>query len=52
MMNKNCNCSENKHCMMMPDCCQEHKMSKEHLKAKKEILEKTLKWINEELGKK
>ena len=51
MMDKNCNCG----CgggHEMPDCCQEHKMSKEHLKAKKEMLEEKLKWVNEQLGKK
>ena len=40
------------HGMMMMDCCQEHKMSEEHLKAKKEMLEGKLKWVEEELAKK
>ncbi len=39
------------HAMMM-DCCMEHKMSKEHLEAKKKMLEEKLKWVEEELGKK
>jgi len=51
-MNSKCNCSEQKHGMMIMDCCEEHKMSKEHLKAKKEMLEKKLKWVNEKLGEK
>ena len=38
--------------MMMFDCCQEHKMSKEHLEAKKKMLEEKLKWVNEKLEKK
>ncbi len=37
---------------MMMDCCMEHKMSKEHLEAKKKMLEEKLKWVEEELGKK
>jgi len=36
----------------MPECCQEHKMSKEHLEAKKKILEEKLKWVEEKLGEK
>lgn len=40
------------HGMMMMECCQEHKMSKEHLTMKKKMLEEKLKWVNEELGKK
>ena len=59
MMDKKCceNCdkcacgSKGGHGMML-DCCKEHGMSKEHLEAKKEMLEKKLKWVNEELGKK
>lgn len=60
MMDKKCcdNCgdkcsySQGGHDMMMLDCCQEHKMSKEHLEMKKQMLEEKLKWVNEELGKK
>ena len=37
--------------MMMLECCEEHKMSKEHLSHKKEMLEKKLAWVNEELKK-
>jgi hypothetical protein len=37
---------------MMMDCCKEHMMSKDHLEMKKKMLEKKLKWVNEELGKK
>lgn len=37
---------------MMMGCCHEHAMSKEHLGMKKEMLEKKLKWVNEELAKK
>ena len=44
--NKSCNCGK---CGM--DCCQEHKMSKEHLEMKKKMLEEKLKWVNEELAK-
>lgn len=33
------------------DCCNEHKMSKEHLEMKKKMLEEKLEWVNEELGK-
>lgn len=33
------------------DCCNEHKMSKEHLEMKKEMLGEKLKWVNEELAK-
>ena len=51
MMDKKCDCSQGGHCMM-PDCCQEHKMSKEHLKMKKEMLEGKLKWVNEKLEEK
>lgn len=36
MMDKKCTCSDGGHGDMMPDCCREHKMSKEHLEAKKE----------------
>ena len=36
---------------MMPDCCQEHKMSKEHLEMKRKLLEEKLKLVNEELAK-
>jgi hypothetical protein len=48
--NDTCCCSHGGHGMM--DCCQEHKMSKEHLEMKKKMLEEKLKWVNEELGKK
>jgi len=51
-MNSNCGCSKDKKGMMMMECCEEHKMSKEHLKAKKEMLEKKLKWVTEKLGEK
>lgn len=37
---------------MIMECCQEHKMSKEHLVMKKKMLEEKLKRVNEELGKK
>lgn len=46
-----CSCSQGGRGMWM-DCCMEHKMSKEHLEAKKEMLEEKLKWVEEELGKK
>lgn len=36
---------------MMMDCCVMHKMSKEHLKMKKEMLEKKLKMVKVELEK-
>jgi hypothetical protein len=49
MMDKKCNCGGHD---MMPECCQEHKMSKEHLKMKKEMLEEKLKWVNEKLEEK
>ena len=59
MMDKKCcedhdksRCCHGGHGMMMMDCCQEHKMSKEHLEMKKKMLEEKLKWVNEELGKK
>jgi hypothetical protein len=59
MMDKKCcenhdknGCCHSGHGMMMMDCCQEHKMSKEHLEMKKKMLEEKLKWVNEELGKK
>ena len=47
-----CGCSSGGHGMMMMDCCQEHKMSKEHLEMKKEMLESKLKSVEEELKKK
>ena len=47
-----CSCSQGGHGMCMPDCCHEHKTSKEHLEMKKKMLEEKLKWVNEELGKK
>ena len=48
---KNCGCSNGcGHGMMMLDCCKEHKMSKEHLKAKKKMLEEKLKWVEEQLS--
>jgi len=46
-----CSCGQGGGKMMM-DCCMEHKMSKEHLENKKQMLEEKLKWVNEELGKK
>ena len=46
-----CSCSQGRHGMML-DCCQEHKMSKEHLEMKKKMLEEKLKWVSEELEKK
>ena len=60
MMDKNkccencdkCACSMGGHGMMMMDCCMEHKMSKEHLEAKKMMLEEKLKRVTEELSKK
>lgn len=48
-MNKQYNCGGYD---MIPECCQEHKMSKEHLEAKKKILEEKLKWVEEKLGEK
>jgi len=48
MMDKNCNCQGHE----MPECCQEHKMSKEHLEMKKKMLEEKLKWVNEKLEEK
>ena len=36
---------------MMVDCCKEHSTSKEHLEAKKKILEEKLKMIIEVLAK-
>jgi hypothetical protein len=50
MMDKNCNCSHCGH--EMPECCQEHKMSKEHLEMKKKMLEEKLKWVSEKLEEK
>jgi hypothetical protein len=47
MMDKNCKCGHE-----MPECCQEHKMSKEHLEMKKKMLEEKLKWVNEKLEEK
>ena len=46
---KKCDCAHGGHGMMMMDCCKEHKMSKEHLTAKKKMLEEKLKWVNEKL---
>jgi len=46
-----CACSHGEHGIMF-DCCQEHKMSNEHLEAKKKMLEEKLKWVNEKLEKK
>jgi len=43
MMDQKCNC----HGHEMPECCQEHKMSKEHLGNEKEDVEEKLKWVNE-----
>ncbi|MCL5969923.1 MAG: hypothetical protein M1450_00265 [Patescibacteria group bacterium] len=51
MMHKKGDCFDWGHGMMM-DCCHEHKMSKEHLEAKKKMLEEKLKWVDEELKKK
>lgn len=49
-----CSCSQGggHHMGMMLDCCQDHKMSKEHLEMKKKMLEEKLKWVSDELGKK
>jgi hypothetical protein len=52
MMDNKCCCSHGEHGMMIPDCCKEHKMSKEHLEMKKKMLEEKLKWVNEKLGEK
>ncbi len=52
MMNKNCDCSHGGHGMMILECCQDHKMSKEHLEAKKKMLEEKLRWVNEKLEEK
>ena len=43
-MDKKCACD------MMPACCKEHKMSKEHLEMKKKMLEEKLKWVSEKLA--
>jgi len=48
----NCQCGCGKGGIMMMDCCMKHKMSKEHLEAKKKMLEEKLKWVEEELAKK
>jgi hypothetical protein len=48
MMDKKCNCGGHE----MAECCQEHKMSKEHLEMKKKMLEEKLKWVKEKLGEK
>lgn len=45
-----CACSHGAHGMMM-DCCQSHSTSKEHLEAKKKMLEEKLKHVTEELAK-
>ena len=50
MMDKKCDCGHGGHDMM--DCCQGHKMSKEHLAAKKKMLEEKLKWVEEKLAEK
>ena len=50
MMGQKCDCGKGGY--DMPECCQEHKMSKEHLKMKKEMLEEKLKWVNEKLEEK
>lgn len=34
------------------ECCEKHKMSKEHLEMKKKVLEEKLKWVNEKLEEK
>jgi hypothetical protein len=47
-----CACSHSGHGMMLMDCCEEHKMSKEHLQIKKKMLEEKIEWVNEELKKK
>lgn len=47
-----CSCSQGVHGIMMMDCCEEHKMSKEHLENKKKMLEEKLKWVNEKLEEK
>ena len=52
MSDHNCQCSPGGHGMIAMGCCQEHRESKEHLEAKKEMLEEKLKWVNDELGKK
>lgn len=36
----------------MMDCCKEHHMSKEHLSAKKKMLEEKLEWVKGELANK
>lgn len=46
-----CSCSQNGYSWTL-ECCEEHKMSKEHLEHKKEMLEKKLRWVEEQLGKK
>ena len=47
-MDKKCNCGGHD----MPECCQAHKMSKEHLEMKKKMLEEKLEWVKEKLGEK
>lgn len=44
-------CGDAGHSMMMLECCEAHKMSKEHLTHKKEMLEKKLVWVTDELKK-
>ncbi len=46
-----CACSHGGHGMIVMECCQTHKMSKEHLGMKKKMLEEKLKWVDEELAK-
>ena len=48
----NCGKCGSSHGMMTMDCCQEHKMSKEHLEMKKEMLEEKLEWVKGKLKEK
>lgn len=59
MMDNNRCCGDCEKCagehgqhMIEMECCAQHKMSKEHLKMKKEMLEKKLKMVKIELGEK
>ncbi|OGK18983.1 hypothetical protein A3D80_03660 [Candidatus Roizmanbacteria bacterium RIFCSPHIGHO2_02_FULL_40_13b] len=49
------NCGDSGHShgggMWSMDCCEDHKISKEHLEAKKKHLEDKLAWVKEELEK-
>lgn len=48
MEENGCKCECHKEGM---ECCMNHVKSKEHLTAKKSLLEQKLKWVNDELTK-